>query len=97
MTQGLESVAFAISAVVAVVVMYDAAGVRRSVSRQSVILNRVVKELFEKRPRDEVERDLREFITRWPMRVEPGALRLGGWIFIATGLVLIILGGVFLL
>jgi hypothetical protein len=42
-------------------------------------------------------RDLREFITRWPMRVEPGALRLGGWIFIATGLVLIILGGVLLL
>jgi len=42
-------------------------------------------------------RDLREFITRWPMRVEPGALRVGGWIFIAIGLVLIILGGVLLL
>jgi len=42
-------------------------------------------------------RDLREFLTRWPTRVEPGALRVGGWIFIATGLVLIILGGIFLL
>ena len=42
-------------------------------------------------------RDLREFLTRWPMRVEPAALRIGGWIFIATGLVLIILGGIFLL
>ncbi len=40
--------------------------------------------------------DLREFLTRWPPRVEPGALRVGGWIFIAVGLVLIILGGVFL-
>jgi len=40
--------------------------------------------------------DLREFITRWPMRVEPGALRVGGWIFITVGLVLIALGGAFL-
>jgi len=40
--------------------------------------------------------DLREFITRWPIRVEPGALRVGGWIFIIIGLVLIILGGIFL-
>jgi hypothetical protein len=40
--------------------------------------------------------DLREFLTRWPMRVEPGALRVGGWILISVGLVLIILGGVFL-
>lgn len=42
-------------------------------------------------------RDLREFITRWPPSIEPGALRIGGWILIATGIVLIILGGIFLL
>lgn len=42
-------------------------------------------------------RDLREFLTRWPMRVEPGALRVGGWILIAVGLLLIILGGLLLL
>lgn len=41
-------------------------------------------------------RDLREFVTRWPPHIEPGALRAGGWILIATGLVLIILGGIFL-
>jgi len=40
--------------------------------------------------------DLREFLTRWPTRVEPGGLRVGGWIFATVGLVLIILGGVFL-
>ena len=40
--------------------------------------------------------DLREFLTRWPMRIEPGALRVGGWIFATVGLVLIRLGGVFL-
>lgn len=42
-------------------------------------------------------RDLREFLTRWPQRSEPGALRVGGWISIIVGVVLIILGGVFLL
>ena len=42
-------------------------------------------------------RDLREFITRWPIRFETGALRVGGWIFTAIGLILIILGGIFLL
>ena len=42
-------------------------------------------------------RDLREFITRWPPSIEPGALRVGGWILIAIGIVLIILGGIFLL
>jgi len=86
-TQGLDSVAFAISAIVAVVVMYDAAGVRRSVSRQSVILNRVVKELFEKRPRDEVERDLREFIGHTPFQVIAGAA-LGtfiAWLWLTVG------------
>jgi len=42
-------------------------------------------------------RDLREFITHWPPSIEPGALRVGGWILIAIGIVLIILGGIFLL
>ena len=40
--------------------------------------------------------DLREFITRWPIRVEPGALRVGGWILMIIGIVLIILGSIFL-
>ncbi len=42
-------------------------------------------------------RDLREFLTRWPLHVEPGALRAGGWICLAIGLLLIMLGGLFLL
>ena len=58
MMLGFNSVAFAIAAILAMVVMYDAAGVRQAVGRQSKILNRIVKELREKRPRDEVERDL---------------------------------------
>ncbi len=41
--------------------------------------------------------DLREFLTRWPERIQPGALRVGGWTSMAVGLVLIIMGSVFLL
>jgi len=74
MTQGLNSVAFAITAILAVVVMYDSAGVRQSVSRQSIILDRIVKELRDKRPRDEVERDLREFIGHTPFQVIVGGV-----------------------
>jgi len=74
MTQGFGSVVFAVVAILAMVVMYDAAGVRRAVGRQSTILNRIVKELLEKRPRDEVERHLREFIGHTPFQVIAGAV-----------------------
>ncbi len=74
MTQGLNSVAFAITAILAMVVMYDAAGVRQSVGKQSVILNRIVKELLVKRPKGEVERDLRELIGHTPFQVIIGAI-----------------------
>ena len=39
--------------------------------------------------------DLREFFSHWPKRPEPGALKIGGWIAIAVGLVMIIIGGIF--
>jgi len=74
MILGFNSVAFAIAAILAVVVMYDAAGVRQAVGRQSRILNRIVRELREKRPRDEVERDLREFIGHTQFQVIAGAI-----------------------
>ena len=72
-TDGLNSITFAVAAILAMVVMYDAAGVRQAVSQQSIILNRIVKELMEKRPRAEVERDLREFIGHTPFQVIAGA------------------------
>lgn len=39
-------------------------------------------------------RDLREFLTRLPKHVEPAALKIGGWLFFADGLALLILSGV---
>ena len=74
MTQGFNSVTFAITAILAIVVMYDAAGVRQAVGRQSKILNRMVKEFRVGRPKGEVERDLREFIGHTPFQVFAGAI-----------------------
>ena len=78
--EGLGSTAFGISAILAFVVMYDAAGVRQSVGKQSVVLNRIIRELRFRRPVVELERDLREFIGHTPVQVIVGGL-LG--IFIA--------------
>ena len=84
MIQGFNSVAFAITAILAMIVMYDAAGVRQAVGRQARILNRLVKELRDKRPRDEVERDLREFIGHTQFQVIAGAVLgiLVAWVWL---------------
>ncbi len=39
--------------------------------------------------------DVREFLEHWPERPEPGALKIGGWITIAIGLILLAMGGAF--
>ena len=41
--------------------------------------------------------DVREYMERWPQRPEPGALKTGGWIAIAIGLLMVAIGGAFLL
>ena len=41
--------------------------------------------------------DVREFLEHWPQRPEPGALKIGGWIAIAVGLLMLAMGGAFLL
>jgi len=41
--------------------------------------------------------DVREYLEHWPSRPEPGALKIGGWIAIAIGVLMVAVGGVFLL
>lgn len=41
--------------------------------------------------------DVREFLEHWPQRPEPGALKIGGWIAMALGLLMLAVGGAFLL
>ena len=72
--EGPGSVAFAISVVFALVVIYDAAGVRRSVGQQSVILNRIIQEFRERRHMIGLGRDLREFVGHTQLQVIMGIL-----------------------
>ena len=37
--------------------------------------------------------DTREFLERWPPRPQSGALKVGGWIAVAIGVVMLITGG----
>jgi acid phosphatase family membrane protein YuiD len=73
MVEGIGSVVFGISVILAVIVMYDAAGVRQSVGRQSIILNRIIAELRDRRPIAELEHNLRVFIGHTPFQVIVGS------------------------
>jgi uncharacterized protein len=69
---GLDSSVFALAAVFAGVVMYDAAGVRLAVSRQARILNLMIDDFFHARGFD--EHRLRELVGHTPVQVFGGAL-----------------------
>jgi len=69
---GVGSPAFAIAAVLAGIVMYDATGVRRAVSIQARILNRMIDEYFQRQ--NFTEKRLRELIGHTPVQVLVGAL-----------------------
>ena len=87
MTYGFSSTYFAISVILAMIVMYDAAGVRQSVGLQSVVLNRIILELKRKEPLVKIEADLRELMGHTPFEVIVGAaLGIGLawlWLFLA--------------
>jgi acid phosphatase family membrane protein YuiD len=70
---GTGSATFAISVVLALIVMYDATDVRHSVGRQSVIINRIVEEIKLRRPMAELRKPLRELIGHTPFQVFTGA------------------------
>ena len=69
---GAGSAAFAIAVVLASIVMYDAAGVRRAVSLQARILNQMMDEAFQGHPI--AEKRLRELIGHTPIQVVVGGL-----------------------
>jgi len=69
---GLQSTAFALAAVYAGVVMYDAAGVRLAVSRQARIVNLMLDDFFHERGLR--EQRLRELIGHTPIQVFAGAV-----------------------
>lgn len=68
---GAGSSVFALSIILAMVVMYDAAGIRRWASMQARILNQIIDELFQGHPISEVR--LREILGHTPIQVAAGA------------------------
>lgn len=71
--EGFYSCAFAICFCFALVVMYDAAGVRRSAGQQARILNRIVDE-WEKGDFSNTEKKLKELLGHTPIEVVAGAV-----------------------
>lgn len=69
---GVNSATFAVTVVLASIVMYDAAGVRRAVSIQARILNQMIDEAFQGHPM--AEKRLRELIGHTPVQVLVGGL-----------------------
>lgn len=69
---GVTSDAFAVALILSLVVMYDAAGVRRAAGRQAAVLNRLVEDLVHMRGIQEDR--LRELLGHTPIEVIVGAV-----------------------
>ena len=81
MNAGFGSVPFAISTVLAMVVMYDATGIRQAAGKQAQKINKIVEELLSGHPLND-ER-LREILGHTPFQVIVGAVigLIAGWLF----------------
>ncbi|MDP8202430.1 MAG: divergent PAP2 family protein [Candidatus Tenebribacter burtonii] len=72
--QGLQSPLFALSVVFAVVVMYDATGVRRAAGKQASVLNKIVSNIKKREGYTIIEENLKEFLGHTPLEVFGGAV-----------------------
>ena len=70
---GFSSASFAIALTVTLVVMYDAAGLRRAVGRQASVLNQIVAEIFSEHPHLSSQK-FKELLGHTPVEVFIGAL-----------------------
>ena len=72
--KGLNTEAFAIAILLALIVMRDATGVRREAGEQAKVLNRIVADLFASNDQADINRNLRELVGHTPLQVFVGAL-----------------------
>ena len=71
---GLQSPAFAVSFILASVVMYDATGVRMETGKQAVLLNKILEDNpFNWKP-EEFQMKLKEYVGHTPLQVLMGAI-----------------------
>ncbi|MBW4604528.1 MAG: divergent PAP2 family protein [Calothrix sp. FI2-JRJ7] len=71
-TVGWQSPEFALATVFAIIVMYDAAGVRQAAGKQARILNQMIDELFREHPNFNEDR-LKELLGHTPFQVIAGS------------------------
>ena len=71
--EGFNSTEFAIALTIALVVMYDAAGLRRAVGKQASVINQIVAEIFSEHPHLSSQR-FRELLGHTPIEVFVGAI-----------------------
>ncbi|MBN6889061.1 uncharacterized protein ACUXCC_003313 [Cytobacillus horneckiae] len=80
---GVDSVAFAISAMFAIITMFDATGVRRQAGEQAIVLNQLVTDFnkfvdeaksWPKKPEQEKRKELKELLGHKPVEVFFGGL-----------------------
>ncbi len=71
--EGFDSIPFAIALGYAFVVMYDAAGIRRSAGKIAATMNRVMEEFYAHRPSAAGEK-LKELLGHTPFEVFMGAI-----------------------
>lgn len=70
--EGFDSVMYAIAICFALIVMYDASGVRRAVGKQAIILNTMIDDMYQHRP---IPHDrLKELVGHTPFEVLAGAI-----------------------
>ncbi|MEB3830546.1 divergent PAP2 family protein [Phormidium sp. CCY1219] len=72
-TVGWNSTEFALATIFAIIVMYDAAGVRQAAGKQARILNQIVDEIFQE-DHEFNENRLKELLGHTPFQVIVGAL-----------------------
>lgn len=71
-TLGWASPMFAATSVFAIIVMYDAAGVRQAAGKQARVLNQIIDELFQEKPEFNEDR-LKELLGHTPFQVIAGS------------------------
>lgn len=69
--KGWESIEFGVSVAVALIVMYDAAGVRRAAGKQAEVLNKLI---FSQKDKFHLDVELKELLGHSPLEVMMGAL-----------------------
>ena len=72
-TSGWASPEFAIATIFAIIVMYDAAGVRQAAGKQARILNQMIDELFREHHKFNEDR-LKELLGHTPFQVVVGSI-----------------------